>query len=170
MDSLVLQDVLEFISEQIENGAEPGPICCAFGGLPDFGPVTPSEQEILNYWLAHMAGPYFHGGAKGLGKGQFILPPSITGADPGGVGDRIMDRQEGAFFTPRLSLAKKYDEGQIYRVAPLGAIFGDVTYLRFMRLYQQLPPKHQKYGPIGDVRNAGFSFRCEKAEILEVLQ
>jgi len=94
---------------------------------------------------------YYHGGVSGLGMGDKILPPSITGnstllqyareIDPNGVqrNDRIYvttDKLAAMMFASSLPF------GDVYEVEPIGEL---------------------EHGP--DCNEVGLSFQCESATI-----
>ena len=107
------------------------------------GPLQPDEiafnRELLKRELDGDE-TWFHGGLPGREVGDRLLPPSITGSDPRGIGDSIPDRLEYVYFTYSLEVGEHYAGrvpggcGQLYEVEPEGEIFADPIELRVAML------------------------------------
>lgn len=91
---------------------------------------------------------YFHGGRPGMSRGQYVLPPSITGAKGlAAYGNHIAERCR-IYVTPDYTAAAMYaaslPKGEIYLVEPLGELKADP-----------------------DCSQPGLSFSCERARVVK---
>lgn len=72
---------------------------------------------------------YFHGGRQGMKKGQYILPPAITGVPSSAVyGNHLCDKNQ-VYVTTEYAAAAMYaavlHKGEVYEVQPVGEMVED---------------------------------------------
>ncbi|NKI17399.1 hypothetical protein HCU74_08215 [Spongiibacter sp. KMU-166] len=90
---------------------------------------------------------YYHGGRGGMRKGQFVLPPDVTGAKSTAKFGNYMCDTSQVYVTTEFTDAAMYAVGvggDIYEVEPIGEL-------------QEDP----------DCNRPGISFSCTKAKILK---
>lgn len=91
---------------------------------------------------------FHHGGRPGMKKGQFILPPSVTGARSTAEFGNYQCDQSRVYVTTAYAAAALYAggvrKGEIYEVMPIGELHQDP-----------------------DCDKPGLSYSCEKAKILK---
>lgn len=99
---------------------------------------------------------YYHGGIKGLKRGDKILPPSITGKNTllnyaKQLDENCVQREDRVYITTDKNMAQIYaatfPKGDVYRVIPNGLLEDDP-----------------------DCLEKGLSFQCESATIKAVVK
>lgn len=95
---------------------------------------------------------YWHGGRPGRKRGEFLLPPQITGAPSSSdFGAAAVHRRDRVYITTdkaaALLFAAGWPDGVVYECEPIGAI-----------------------EPDPDCNAPGMAFQCERARIVQCLK
>ncbi len=112
-----------------------------------------SQREIEEFQRQQRIaeGRYYHGGRGGMAKGQFVLPPSMTGAkSQANYGNNLVDRSRVYVTTDymaALMYAVTVRDGDVYEVVPDGELLDDP-----------------------DCSEPGISFSCPRARIVRRLR
>lgn len=148
-------------------------VCHLYASVRLAGPLTEYERSRSSDLVSELgAVDWYHGGAGGLGVGDFLLPAGVTGADPRREKSVVSDRLDRVFFTQDLSFASEYQDqvpgGGLYRVEPIGVIETDPADLRMLLLIDRLVMPVFESADLHALIGKGFC--ASSAKIVEVLE
>jgi hypothetical protein len=98
---------------------------------------------------------YFHGGPHGLKEGDFILPPSLTGATS--CSDLRLKIKNNPHRKDRVYVCSEMDAA---------FMFGAQAPWRDVAIYAVIPWSELEADP--DCSEPGMSYQCERAKIIRV--